>query len=173
MKTLNLWKIVKNRHLAACITAAALGYSSLAVAETPPDFTIDFPAGWACNVFDLRVEGWLGTQSEKLYKDKFGIVRTIQAGTGGALRFTNLTSQKTFSTKSNGAVSHTTYRKSDGSQTVAVTGHNVLILFPTDIPAGPSTTLYMGEVVYTIDTGGNFFVHSTRGKSIDICAAVS
>jgi len=29
-------------------------------------------------------------------------------------------------------------------------GHNVLILFPSDVPAGPSTTLYVGRVVFTV-----------------------
>jgi hypothetical protein len=30
----------------------------------------------------------------------------------------------------------------------------VLILYPTDVPAGPSTTLNVGRVVFTIDTQG-------------------
>ena len=61
----------------------------------------------------------------------------------------------------------------DGSQTVTVTGHNVLILFPSDVPAGPSTTLYVGRVVYTIGTDGVFTLVSTSGTATDICAALS
>jgi hypothetical protein len=61
----------------------------------------------------------------------------------------------------------------DGSQTVTVTGHNVLILFPTDVPAGPSTTLYVGRVVCTIGVDQVFTLKSTSGKATDICAALS
>jgi hypothetical protein len=60
-----------------------------------------------------------------------------------------------------------------GTQTVVTTGHNVLILFPTDVPAGPSTTLYAGRVVFMIDKSGIFALESTRGMSTDICAALS
>ena len=45
------------------------------------------------------------------------------------------------------------------------TGHNVLILFPTDVPAGPSTTLYVGRVVVTVDSDGVFAVTDTNGTS--------
>ena len=53
------------------------------------------------------------------------------------------------------------------------TGHNVLILFPTDVPAGPSTTLYVGRVVFTVDSDGVFAVTDTNGTSTDICVALS
>ena len=56
---------------------------------------------------------------------------------------------------------------------MTATGHNVLILFPSDVPAGPSTTLYVGRVVYTIGTDGVFTLVSTRGTATDICAALS
>jgi hypothetical protein len=61
----------------------------------------------------------------------------------------------------------------DGSSTLLITGHNVLILFPTDVPAGPSTTLYVGRVVFTIDSSGVFTVQEVSGTATDICAAVS
>jgi hypothetical protein len=61
----------------------------------------------------------------------------------------------------------------DGSQTVTLTGHNLLILFPSDVPAGPSTTVHVGRVVFTIDSNGVFTVLSTSGTSTDICAALS
>jgi hypothetical protein len=46
-------------------------------------------------------------------------------------------------------------------------------MFPTDIPAGPSTTLYVGQLVYTVDPAGVFTVESSRGNSTDICAELS
>ena len=88
------------------------------------------------------------------------------------MSFTNLTTGNTFSTKSNGAVAHITFN-SDGSFTETDTGHNVLILFPTDVPAGPSSTLIVGRVVFTVDTNGVFTVLDVSGKTIDICAALS
>jgi hypothetical protein len=48
----------------------------------------------------------------------------------------------------------------------------VLILFPTDVPAGPSTTLYVGRVVFTV-VGDVFTLRSTSGTATDICAALS
>jgi len=83
-----------------------------------------------------------------------------------------LSTGATLSLRPNGSVEHVAFRP-DGSQEWAVTGHNVLILFPTDVPAGPSTTLYVGRVVFSVDTSGVFTVMSTRGKSSDICAALS
>jgi hypothetical protein len=53
---------------------------------------------------------------------------------------------------SDGSVTRTTIN-TDGTATVENTGHNVLILFPTDVPAGPLTTLYVGRLVYTADSG--------------------
>jgi hypothetical protein len=53
------------------------------------------------------------------------------------------------------------------------TGHNVLVLFPTDIPAGPSTTLTVGQTVFKVDATGVFTVLKVSGKSTDICAALS
>jgi hypothetical protein len=50
---------------------------------------------------------------------------------------------------SNGSVMKTTFN-ADGTRTVQATGNNVVILFPTDTPAGPSTKLYTGRIVYTV-----------------------
>jgi hypothetical protein len=58
--------------------------------------------------------------------------------------------------------------------TFQATGKNVLILFPTDVPAGPSSTLYTGRLVYTVDnTTGVFTVVSSSGRTTDLCALVS
>ena len=92
----------------------------------------------------------------------------------GGLRseFTNLGTGDTLSLKANGSVEKIALHP-DGTQTWMTMGHNVLILFPSDVPAGPSTTLYMGRVVFTVDTSGVFTLRSTSGKSMDICAALS
>jgi len=150
-----------------------VGPVSLAAAAGPPDVVLDLPAGTACNDFDLRIKIHGGNGVVKEFRDKNGeIVRTLSAGTGSALSLTNLSTGATFSLKANGAIAHTRFNP-DGSSTVAATGHNVLILFPTDVPAGPSTTLHVGRVVYTIDTNGVFTVQNFGGKATDICAILS
>lgn len=163
------------RCLLAFMMVAVLGYGSPSIAANDPlppdpDFVVTFPAGLACG-FELQIEGWNGKQHFKEFKDKNGIVRTLSAGTGSALRYTNVANGKTFSSKSNGAVNHTTYNL-DGSSTLKLTGHNLVILFPTDFPPGPSTTLYAGRVVLSIDTNGNFIVQQEGGNKTDICAAL-
>jgi hypothetical protein len=153
--------------------AIVLGAGSPATAAEPPDAVVEFPAGVACQDFDLRVEIRGGNQVMKEFTDQNGnVVRTLAAGKGSALVFMNLSTDATFSLKANGSVTHTTFNP-DGSSTVALTGHNVLILFPTDVPAGPSTTLHEGRVVYTVDTSGAFTVQQVSGKTTDICAVLS
>jgi hypothetical protein len=152
--------------------ATVLGSGSPATAADPPDTVLDLPPGLACN-FGLHVEISGGNQVMKEFTDKNGnIVRTLSAGKGSALSFTNLSTGATFSLKANGSVTHTTFNP-DGSSTVAITGHNVLILFPTDVPAGPSTTLHEGRVVFTVDINGVFTVQEVSGKTTDICAVLS
>lgn len=169
-------KLLKISYLSAFTVAAMLVYGSPANSARPdltmdPDFMMVFPAGTACN-FDLQIEGWGGNTHLKEFKDENdNTVRMITAGTGSALRFTNVDTGSTFSTKSNGATSHTTFNL-DGSYTQKLTGHNVLFMFPTDNPPGPSTTLYVGRVIYTVDTGEVYTIQSTSGKATDICAAL-
>ena len=59
--------------------------------------------------------------------------------------------------------------------TVSLTGWNVLFLFPTDVPAGPSTTLHVGRLVDEDDGLANFVVDErrTHSRTTDICAALS
>ena len=154
--------------------AVVLGSGSQATAADPPDtITIDLPAGVACNDFDLRVEISGGNQVVKEFMDKNGnVVRMLSAGKGSALSFTNLSTDATFSLKANGSVSHITFNP-DGSYTQAITGHNVLVLFPTDVPAGPSTTLHVGRVVFTVDSNAVFTVQQVSGQTTDICAVLS
>ncbi len=164
------------RHVALLLTVAAvLGSGSPATAADPPDQVIDLPAGVACNDFDLRVEIRGGNQVFKTFTDKNGnVVRTLSAGKGSALLFINLSTDATFSLKANGSVTHTTVNP-DGSSTVAATGHNVVILFPTDVPPGPSTTLYVGRFVFTVSPPPDnvFTVQSFSGQTTDICDALS
>jgi hypothetical protein len=152
------------------LLSGVLDSGSLATAADST--TLELPAGLAC-AFGLSVEIRGGNQVMKEFVDKNGnVVRMLSAGKGSALSFTNLSTGATFSLKANGSVTHTTVNP-DGSSTVATTGHNVIILFPTDVPAGPSTTLYVGRVVYTVDSSGVFTVQQVSGETTDICAVLS
>jgi hypothetical protein len=152
--------------------AIALGLVNPATAA---DYSFTLPAGWACSGFDLTVN--IDVSDHQVYKewtDENGYpVRIISAGKGNALQFVNETTGATFSLKANGSVSHTTINP-DGTSTVSSEGHNVIILFPTDEPPGPTTTLYLGRITYTvIDATQHFTLQDVSGNSTDICAALS
>jgi hypothetical protein len=158
--------------LGALMLVAGAGLiASPVAAAAPPDAVLSLPAGLAC-AFELRIEIRGGNQVVKTFRDKNGEVRMLSAGKGSALLFENVSTSATFSLNANGSVTHTTVNP-DGSSTVTATGHNVIILFPTDVPAGPSTTLYVGSVVFTVDTSGNFTVQESSGQTTDICAILS
>lgn len=135
---------------------------------------IELEAGLACSDFDLGIDFTsAGNQQFREFKDAEGnVVRTLSTGTGSALKFTNLDSGKTYSTKSNGANAQTRYN-ADGSSTVTATGHNILIMFPTDNPPGPSTRIIVGRLVYSVSTDGVFNIQTITGKTSDICEILS
>ena len=97
---------------------------------------MEVPAGEACS-FALGIDlGDSGKRVERDFYDAEGnLVRSLSAVVGSQLTFTNLANGETLALRANGAVMRTVFN-ADGSQTVTITGHNVLILFPTDVPAG-------------------------------------
>ncbi len=108
----------------------------------------------------------------KEWTDEYGnLVRMFEGGKGSDLIFTNEDTGATYSTMGNGSVSHTTFNP-DGSSNVSTGGHNVLILFPSDLPlgVGPSTKQYVGHVQYTVAPDGTWTLQSINGKTNDICA---
>ena len=151
------------------ILAGMLSFGSLASA----DLVIELPPGLACD-FALRIEiTGEGTQVYKEFMDKDGnLIRTLAAGKGWDFLFINLSTDATFPLKGNGSVAHTSYNP-DGTYTYTATGHNVIIFFPTDVPAGPSTKQYIGRMVFTVDSAGVSTVQELSGKQIDICEALS
>jgi hypothetical protein len=157
--------------LVALTAVAVLCGATPAVAAEPVVF--DIPVGVACADFGVRVTIAGEQLVTREFVDRDGnVVRIIAAGTGPALTLTNLSSGATFTTKSNGSVARTEFN-TDGTRTVTITGHNLLILFPSDVPAGPSSTLYAGRVAFTIDANEVFTVLQASGQATDICAALS
>ena len=166
----------KTRNLALRVAALALAPAlpvATAATAAAQDFEFTLEAGVACD-FALHVEGTGDNRIMREFTDEDGnVVRILSAGKGFDLTFTNLSTSETVELPSNGSVMRTTIN-ADGTETVENTGHNVLILFPTDVPAGPSTTLYVGRLVYTVDLNtGVFTLQSTSGPTTDICALLT
>jgi hypothetical protein len=160
--------------LAAGLAAAMVtGAGAVARADDAPAFTQTFGAGLAC-AFELRVDGYgAGPQDVRTITDHAGNLRyMLLAGNGFDLVYTNEETGATFSTEASPASSQVTYH-GDGSLTLLLDGDNVVILYPTDQPAGPSTTLWSGRVVIQIDPLGNWAVRSAIGTALDICAVLS
>ncbi len=150
----------------------ALLLSAAGRADAAPDSTQTYGAGEAC-AFPLRIDITGSTQVNKTFQGADGSLRLLAAGTGSDLVFTNLATGKTFALTGNGSVTWTRIDAS-GSARLTLTGHNIAIYFPTDIPAGPSTTLVVGREDIAVDlTTFQFTRLSRTGNSTDICAALS
>jgi hypothetical protein len=135
--------------------------------------TTRLPAGVGC-AFPLTIEGGADTRSVHEFKDADGnVVRLLLAGRGTAVTLTNEDTGASLTLQANGAP-WSIVDNLDGTSTYTTMGHLVLVMFPTDIPAGPSTTLYVGRVVFDVDnTTGVFTLKETRGTATDLCAALS
>jgi hypothetical protein len=158
------------KSLSAAAAVAALTFAPMAPASA--DIT-DYPAGIACD-FGLRVEATGSpTVDDKMFEFPDGRVRFLDAGKGAALDFTNLETGATYSLKGNGSVNWIRVDAA-GSAQLTVTGHTVVIYFPDDEPAGPSTTLVVGREVIDVDLTTFHFTRVSRtGKTTDICKALS
>jgi hypothetical protein len=154
------------------LATSALSGAMHASAQGIPDFTIDLPAGVACSGFDVRIEARGDLPAVRELPAKNGAVRLISAGRGWALTVINLNSGASVNLRPNGSVSQVRLLP-DGSQQWSAQGHNLVIWFPSDIPAGPWTRLYVGQLNYTVAADGIFTLGKTSGKVVDICAALS
>jgi hypothetical protein len=157
--------------LAVALLTAAVLLVGAAVPVAASD--LDFPTGVACE-FGLGVDiDVVGPQNYREFTDSEGnVLWMLSAGRGNALTFTNQATGETLSLMATGAVNKT-FLHPDGSITQILTGMNVLIMFPTDVPAGPSTTLYVGRVVVDFDASYNTTIRNTSGVATDICAALA
>jgi hypothetical protein len=139
---------VQLKRIARCAAAAVLITVGIvlpidAAGASAASFTLDFPAGQACS-FALHISGTDGNSTTPRH-DANGLI--VSAGTGAALTFSG--HGNSVSLPSNGAAT-LTRTSPDGSSTIQLAGNNILILFPTDNPAGPSTTLIVGRATVSI-----------------------
>jgi hypothetical protein len=164
--------------------ALAVGLAAVALTATQPAFAqnpLILPVGLGCPEFNLGIEATGGNLVTREFTDAAGnVVRTITAGKGVDLTWTNYGTDpsnpvagESVTVKTAGSVTKTV-NNPDGTQTVTGTGHNGLVLFPSDIPAGPTTTQYIGRIVYNIDVATQVFtLVSTTGQERDICAELA
>ena len=175
MKTSSITRVFAPAALAA---AALVAPAPVAVAA---DVSFILPAGTGCD-FRLGVS-WTGgnLQTKEFVDDDGNTVRLLVSGKGTVITYTNYgfkpgrnpSAVDSITIRTDGSVTETVTNP-DGTQTVTSTGHNGLILFPTDEPAGPSTIHYIGKVVYTVDPAtGVFTLVSTSGQAIDVCAELA
>jgi hypothetical protein len=144
-----------------------------AFAQMPLPDPLDLPKGLACPSFDLQIRGLeTRTPKRKILDEAGNVVLSITAGKGNDLTFKNLNSGSTYHLKANGSVAKAVLNP-DGSTTYTNTGHNGLIMFPSDVPPGPSTIIYTGRMIYTVDANGTFFFQGSSGKQLDICTILA
>lgn len=162
----------KTLPLASALILAGALFATAQPAEADDPIVLD--PGLGCPGFSLQLQGTGGNLQTKDFYDKNGNkVRTITAGKGVLLTYTNLDNKESITFDTSGSVTKTTYNP-NGTYTVRASGHNGLVLFPTDVPAGPTTTQYIGTIVYTVDpTTGVFTLVSTSGQAVDVCAALA
>ena len=155
--------------IAAVASAALIGtVVQSAAADDPPDFS----PGVACT-FGLDLDG-VDNRVVHDFTDVDGNDVQLITGLAGPVTFTNAESGATLTLPARGAAWKIVTSPDGNASTFTATGHFVLILFPTDNPAGPSTTLYVGRVVFTIDnSSGVFTLQETRGTATDLCEALS
>lgn len=161
------------RALAARSAIVAAGLAPAAAVVAQPVTTVDFAAGIACPTFDLRLQ-FTGFTEFRAFVDRAGnLVRLLNAGKDLTYEFINLQTGKHLTVPGRGTSWTITFNP-DGTQRWEQSGHNVLFFFPTDVPPGPSTRVYIGRVVYDFDGPTQFSrVHQVSGRQIDICAALA
>ncbi|BAS07808.1 hypothetical protein AHiyo4_12300 [Arthrobacter sp. Hiyo4] len=169
--------ITRGLALSALAAAALVAPVQPALAD---DVSFILPAGTGC-AFNLGVS-WTGGNLHTIeFVDENGnTVRVLTAGKGVLLTYTNYGMKpkkpvegESVTIRTDGSVAETVVNP-DGTLTVTATGHNGLIMFPSDVPAGPTTTHYIGMIVYNIDPAtGVFTLVSTSGQERDVCAELA
>jgi hypothetical protein len=168
-------RIATSRRGPIALVTAVLMLGALTAPVAASDHDLVLPAGIACADFGLGID--VGARSgREVYREFYdrdgNFIRYMQGGTGTALTFTNLSTGATMSTRSNGAPASVRIGP-DGTQMITAYGHQMLIWYPTDSPAGPWSRIYTGRTVFTIDPTGTGTLLSASGTYMDICAALS
>lgn len=165
----------------AFLAAALLAVPTAAnaVPPVPNDPLADFgpivlDAGVACPDFALSVEGSDPQGKVRTFVDRNGdTARILTTGRGYNLTFTNMNTGEELVLPSTGS-SQVTVPNADGTYSSTIRGAALIILFPGDVPAGPSSYVYQGRTVFQLEADGSTFISlETYGASTDVCAALS
>jgi hypothetical protein len=167
--------------LYSLVPAALLAAMTFAVPQSALADVQIIPKGLACPDFNVGLATTGGPVVEKTFNYKDGSVRFLSVGKGVVVTWTNYgpdpanpVAGKSVAIKTSGSVTSTKISPDGTQATVTATGHNGLVLFPSDLPAGPTTTQYIGRIVYTVDLPtGTFTLLSTSGSERDICAELA
>jgi hypothetical protein len=174
MKTSN---IIRSLAFSALAAAALVAPAQPALADDP----LILPIGVGCADFNLGLSGAGGKLHTKEFFDADGnLVRILTAGKGVLLTYTNYGTDpdnplagESITFRTDGSVTEIEVNP-DGTLTYTATGHNGLVLYPGDVPAGPSATQYVGKIVFTVDPAtGIFTLVSTSGSAVDVCAELA
>lgn len=132
--------------------------------------SFDFAAGLACS-FELAGEPVISNEVVTTYPaDANGDVKTEVTGRL-VYRLTNVDSGASIVRNLSGPV--TIVIHPDGSHSDVFRGIGLLALFPTDVPAGPTTLIVYGRFTGTLTPSGQFIVTSLSGTTEDVCAELS
>jgi hypothetical protein len=157
------------------LAIAAVAFATLIGTVGQPAAAADdplFAPGVACT-FGLDLEG-VDNRKVHEFTDVHDNHVQLITGLAGPVTFTNAESGATLTLPARGTSWEIVTSLDGTASTFTATGHFVVIMFPTDDPAGPSTTLYVGRGVFTIDnTSGVWTLQETRGTATDLCAALS
>ena len=159
----------------AILVGVLLSAGSLGASAKPtifPDFSFTFPSGLACPGFPLTIDGSGAKLNVKEFTDGNGLDHAVYSGKGYNFTLTNATTGKSVFQKSQGAHQENIFYP-DGSLKQISDGAVLLTMFPTDIPAGPSTRYINGHTVLSITPDGVGTLESIRGHVRDICAELS
>jgi hypothetical protein len=167
-------RLVASASLLAALSLTVAQPSFAAAPDPEPPFKVDLPAGAGCS-FPLRLESSAGEVRTITFKTENGQPgRIISVKTGVVLTYTNVDTGASVRIKTSGSVTSAMPLDDGVTELRTATGHNGLILFPDDVPGGPTTTQYNGRIVYTYNTVTGFIeVIKTSGKAADICAELS
>jgi hypothetical protein len=121
----------------------------------------------------LALDNIEGPPLRREFTDRNGNTVRLFAGKSGAVIYTNLETGESVSFQSRGTRLRETTDATTGTVLLEYSGHVGLVLFPTDVPAGPSTTQISGSLVLTTDSSGVTTVQKVQGQQIDICARLA
>ena len=160
-------------------TATVLALAAMIVAAQPASaqgHDLVFPAGIGCD-FELALDNIEGPPLRREFTDRNGNTVRLFAGKSGAVTYTNDVTKESLTFRSRGTALRITNRP-DGTQLLEFSGNVGIILFPSDVPAGPSTTQINGRLVIenSAPDPTGFFVSTVLhqvGKQTDVCAALS